>query len=71
VEISWSNDQAPGVSLRWIESAGGRIQPPKHEGFGTRMLKALIRGQMKGDVRFDWRTDGLICEITLPKHSGA
>jgi len=22
--------------------------------------------QQKGKVRFDWRKDGLVCEITLP-----
>jgi len=34
-------------------------------GFGTRIVEQMI-GQQKGQVRFDWRKEGLVCEITLP-----
>jgi hypothetical protein len=27
---------------------------------------SMIRGQLKGDMRFDWRAEGLACEIVLP-----
>jgi hypothetical protein len=26
----------------------------------------MIQGQLKGEMRFDWRPEGLACEITLP-----
>jgi hypothetical protein len=26
----------------------------------------MIRGQLKGEMRFDWRAEGLACEIALP-----
>ena len=58
------------MSLRWIESAGLHVQPPTREGFGTRMLKALIRGQLNGDLHFDWRPEGLACEMTIPLAEG-
>jgi hypothetical protein len=29
-------------------------------------MEKMIRGQAKGEVRFDWRTEGLACEIVLP-----
>jgi two-component sensor histidine kinase len=34
--------------------------------FGTRILEKMIGGQLGGQVRFDWRDQGLICEIALP-----
>jgi PAS domain S-box-containing protein len=69
LEICWSNGGGR-MSLRWIESAGLHVQPPTREGFGTRMLKALIRGQLNGDLHFDWRPEGLACEMTIPLAEG-
>jgi hypothetical protein len=28
-------------------------------------MESMIRGQ-QGEIRFDWRTEGLACAITLP-----
>jgi two-component sensor histidine kinase len=65
VEISWSLTADGRLSLRWIESGGPTATPPTHRGFGTRILENMI-GQLKGEVRFDWRDQGLTCEIVLP-----
>jgi PAS domain S-box-containing protein len=65
VEISWSATANGRLSLRWIESGGPTVTPPTHRGFGTRIMENMI-GQLKGEVRFDWRDQGLTCEIALP-----
>jgi PAS domain S-box-containing protein len=65
VEISWSLTADGRLSLRWIESGGPSVTPPTHRGFGTRIMENMI-GQLKGEVRFDWRDQGLTCEIVLP-----
>jgi PAS domain S-box-containing protein len=66
VEISWSLTADGRLSLRWIESGGPPvITPPTHRGFGTRIMENMI-GQLKGEVRFEWRDQGLTCEIALP-----
>ena len=66
VEISWSITADGRLRLRWIESGGPPvITPPAHRGFGTRVMENMI-GQLKGEVRFDWRDQGLTCEIALP-----
>ena len=42
---------------------------PRHgearRGFGTRVMESVI-WQMNGDMRFDWRVEGLACEIAIP-----
>jgi two-component sensor histidine kinase len=53
------------LSSRWIESGGPPVTPPTHRGFGTRIMENMI-GQLRGEVRFDWRAKGLTCEIALP-----
>ncbi|MGF6425350.1 HWE histidine kinase domain-containing protein [Bradyrhizobium sp. Pha-3] len=65
VEILWSLPADGRLSLRWIESGGPAVGPPTHRGFGTRILENMI-SQLKGEVRFDWRDQGLACEIALP-----
>jgi two-component sensor histidine kinase len=51
--------------LRWIESGGPLVTPPTHRGFGTRIMENILGGQLGGEVRFDWRGQGLACEIIL------
>jgi two-component sensor histidine kinase len=40
------------------------VKVPTHNGFGTRVIERLIE-QLKGKAHFDWRPEGLVCEITL------
>ena len=65
VELSWSLTEGPGLSLCWIESGGPTTTPPTHRGFGTRIMENMI-GQLGGEVQFDWRAPGLICQISFP-----
>ena len=65
VEIAWSRMSDGRLSLRWIESGGPPVTPPTHRGFGTRIIENIIAGQLRGEVRFDWRDQGLTCEIAL------
>jgi two-component sensor histidine kinase len=58
--------------MAWIELDGPPVAPPTRRGFGTRIMENIIVSQLKGEVRFDWRDQGLACEITLllPEQSG-
>jgi PAS domain S-box-containing protein len=66
VEIAWSRASDGRLSLRWIESGGPAVTPPTHRGFGRSIMENIIAGQLRGEVRFDWRDQGLACEIVLP-----
>jgi PAS domain S-box-containing protein len=66
VEITWSRTTDGQLSLRWIESGGPPVTPPTHRGFGRSIMENIIAGQLRGEVRFDWRDQGLACEIVLP-----
>jgi PAS domain S-box-containing protein len=64
VELKWSHDAERQLHLRWTESSGPKVQEPTHKGFGGRIIEQMI-AQRSGKVHFDWRADGLVCEITL------
>jgi len=64
IELKWSHEAKGRLHLRWTEAGGPIVQEPKRKGFGGRIIEQMI-GQLKGEAFFDWRTNGLVCEITL------
>jgi two-component sensor histidine kinase len=64
VDLGWSHGSDGRLELRWTETGGPPVQMPTREGFGGRILRQLA-GQLNGAARFDWRVEGLDCEITL------
>ena len=37
---------------------------PERKGFGSGLIEGTI-SQLGGKARFDWRSEGLVCEIAL------
>jgi hypothetical protein len=66
VRVEWSRASDGRLVLRWTETGGPPGKPPTRQGFGTRVIDSMIRGQLKGNMHFDWRAEGLACEIVLP-----
>lgn len=55
------------VRLEWIERGGPRVdEAPARRGFGSRMLDAIVRGQLGGTLALQWAAAGLECRIILP-----
>jgi two-component system, chemotaxis family, CheB/CheR fusion protein len=63
VKVKWQQ-HGNRLRLRWIETEGPCVALPKKEGFGTRAITRMI-GQLNGKAKFDWRADGLNCEIAV------
>jgi PAS domain S-box-containing protein len=66
VHVAWSGIDKAHLILRWTETGGPLVTPPTRKGFGTRVMERMIREQLKGKMQFEWRADGLVCEILLP-----
>jgi PAS domain S-box-containing protein len=70
LEISWREDP-PGVRLhlRWVETGGPPLSgPPERRGFGSRVVEATVRDQLRGEVSCTWPPTGLVCELDIPLH---
>ena len=65
VHIEWSHSSDGLLILRWSETDGPLVKPPTRVGFGTHVMDRLIR-DLKGQMSFDWRAEGLACEIAIP-----
>ena len=64
VKVEWSWQPGQKLHLRWSETGGPRVVPPTKQGFGTRAIMRLI-GQLDGEVKYDWRADGVTCDIVI------
>jgi PAS domain S-box-containing protein len=64
IDLKWSQEANGRLNLRWIETGGPTVLPPTRRGFGGRIIEQMI-AQLKGETRFDWRAEGLVCEITV------
>lgn len=62
VDVSWTL-QGRTLTLTWRETGGPEVAEPTRTGFGSRLIRQLA-GQLGGEVRKDWRADGLRVEIT-------
>ena len=66
VHVEWSRAANGHIVLRWTERGGPRVSSPTRQGFGTRVMKQMIEGQLRGEMHFEWRAEGLTCKIALP-----
>jgi PAS domain S-box-containing protein len=64
VELKWLHEADGLLILRWTEVGGPPVQIPTRKGFGSRVMEGVVR-QLKGKTCFDWRPEGLVCEISL------
>jgi PAS domain S-box-containing protein len=64
IELHWSHAADGQLILRWTEQGGPAVRVPQRKGFGSRLIEGTI-DQLKGNARFDWRPNGLVCEITF------
>jgi two-component sensor histidine kinase len=65
VEVTWMRAADEQLILRWTESGGPAVKKPTRQGFGTSVIERMIRAQSNGELRLDWRAEGLACKIAL------
>jgi two-component sensor histidine kinase/CheY-like chemotaxis protein len=54
------------LKMTWEEKDGPAVETPASRGFGTRSVIASIESQLGGQAEFDWRSEGLICRLSVP-----
>ena len=65
LRIRWEV-RGDALQLVWEERGGPPVEKPVSRGFGTRSVIASIETQLGGQAEFDWRTEGLVCCLTVP-----
>jgi PAS domain S-box-containing protein len=65
IRLTWSRSEDGQLALRWTELGGPSVNAPERKGFGSRLIEGTI-SPLGGKVLFDWRSEGLVCEIAVP-----
>jgi two-component sensor histidine kinase len=62
VELSWAVGPEAGLRFAWTERGGPTVaSPPRRRGFGSKLIEAVARRQLGGDVELAWEPEGLRC----------
>ncbi len=65
LSLNWGI-QEDVLQMVWEERNGPLVEKPASRGFGTRSVIASIELQLGGQAEFDWRSEGLICRLSVP-----
>lgn len=64
IAVDWTQANEM-VRLRWVET-GVSIESPTRQGFGTKLIDTLTRGDLAGEFSFDFAHTGLIASLRFP-----
>jgi PAS domain S-box-containing protein len=64
IALTWRQQSINRLAVRWVETGGPAVTPPTRQGFGTRVMTRICE-QLNGELNFDWRADGLVCDIVI------
>ena len=68
IEVAAPEQTGGDYNVHWSEHSDRftRNVAPEEEGFGSRLLRMAIEGQLRGSFRRTFSDDGLDVEITIP-----
>jgi PAS domain S-box-containing protein len=53
--------------LTWTETGGPAVIAPQRTGFGSNLTRISVEGQLGGKLDYDWRPEGLVLTLALPR----
>ncbi len=53
----------PQLTFTWREIGGPAVQEPTVRGFGSRLIEQAMAAEFGGEVKIDYRPEGLVCTI--------
>jgi two-component sensor histidine kinase len=63
VSLAWHIEPDQSLQLEWKERGGPPVTRPTRTGFGSRLISALVQGELKGRIEIDYSNDGIIVVI--------
>ncbi|SMQ70065.1 PAS domain S-box-containing protein [Devosia lucknowensis] len=64
--VNWHEDGNDNLVIDWVERGGPAAREPDRNGFGSRLLRTVITGEMAGDLDLRYDGEGLTARLTVP-----
>ncbi|WP_298857344.1 HWE histidine kinase domain-containing protein [uncultured Sulfitobacter sp.] len=71
VTIAWHMTDDDQLCLTWSEAGGPPVTAPSQSGFGSKVIKEMTSASLRGEVEVDYRTEGLLWNVTFPLETSA
>jgi PAS domain S-box-containing protein len=70
LEMNWTvvenEDRPDQLRIHWTESGGPPVAPPKRQGFGSRLIRRSIEGELGGYMVLNFAEGGVSYDISVP-----
>lgn len=71
LDVSWTivppdAGRPPQLRIHWLESGGPPVAPPKRQGFGSRLIRRSIEGELEGYMVLHFAVTGVCYDISVP-----
>ncbi|RNJ49105.1 HWE histidine kinase domain-containing protein [Methylocystis hirsuta] len=70
VDIEWGVRERDGegrrFTMRWRETEGPAVVPPARNGFGSTVIRDMIRLNLRGDARLQYDSAGVVWDFECP-----
>ena len=63
-----SKHEEDDICLIWAETGGPAVSAkPELKGYGSQLTQRTVRGQLRGNLSYDWQESGLVVTIRIPQ----
>jgi two-component sensor histidine kinase len=66
VQVAWEVLPEDRLRLRWQESGGPPVRPPRQKGFGLRLIESALPGEL-GSAHLEFAPAGLTCVLEIAR----
>jgi light-regulated signal transduction histidine kinase (bacteriophytochrome) len=66
LEISWELLESGDCLIRWVETGGPTVAPPRRKGFGTTLIDRIVVSDLGGDADLSYMPLGLRAQFLVP-----
>ncbi|MXQ12597.1 sensor histidine kinase [Microvirga makkahensis] len=70
LDLSWAivraENQPEHLRIRWLETGGPPVEPPKRQGFGSRLIRRSIEGELDGALGIQFDGPGVSYDMSIP-----
>ncbi len=64
--IEWARRASGDLEIRWHETGGPPVEPPKRQGFGTTIIERSVPYDLGGEAQVNYNADGLEAQFRIP-----